>query len=81
MQVFSARLFKILCEELDIDHTVLTLHTEVRWLSRGGCLSEILIFFQMFLLLCRAPASSVTLCNNFLMTAEIGTLDRLFHKD
>jgi hypothetical protein len=81
IHAFSARLFKILCEEMGCGHTTPTLHTEIRWLSKGkNGLSEIVIF-KMFLLLCRAPTSSVTLCNTFLMIAEIGIHGRQFHRD
>ena len=32
----NSRLFKIFCEDLHADHSVLLLYSNVRWLSRGN---------------------------------------------
>ena len=49
----NSRLFKILCEDLCADHSVLLFHSNVRWLSRGNVSKrvyelrkELLDFFQ-----------------------------------
>lgn len=49
----NSRLFKLLCEDFDANHSVLLFHTDVRWLSRGSVTKriyelhgELLEFFQ-----------------------------------
>ena len=49
----NSRLFKILCEDLDANHSVLLFHNNVRWISRGNVTKrvyelrkELLGFFQ-----------------------------------
>ncbi|KAI6656026.1 hypothetical protein LOD99_1760 [Oopsacas minuta] len=37
----NTRVFRLLCQELDIDHQNLLFYTEVRWLSRGNMLSRV----------------------------------------
>ena len=39
------RLFMLFCEEQNADHVRLLLHTEVRWLLKGNCLT---IFMELF---------------------------------
>jgi hypothetical protein len=46
-------LFEKLCQEMDAEHKLLLLHTEIRWLSRGEILNralklqnEIFLFFE-----------------------------------
>lgn len=43
------RLFRRLCEENDEDHLQLLLHTEVRWLSKGTCLTRFVDLFDSVL--------------------------------
>ncbi|KFD48236.1 hypothetical protein M514_15905, partial [Trichuris suis] len=43
------RLFKQLCEESDAEYKRLLLHTEVRWLSKGACLTRFYCLFKAVL--------------------------------
>lgn len=40
------RLFRQLCEESDAEYKHLLLHTEVRWLSKGACLTRFYCLFE-----------------------------------
>uniref|UniRef100_A0A5S6R034 DUF4371 domain-containing protein n=1 Tax=Trichuris muris TaxID=70415 RepID=A0A5S6R034_TRIMR len=40
------RLFRQLCEESDAEYKRLLLHTEVRWLSKGACLTRFYCLFE-----------------------------------
>lgn len=42
----NSRLFRRLCIENDEDYERLLLHTEVRWLSKGNCLSRVFNLFE-----------------------------------
>ena len=42
----NSRLFRQLCSENDEDYDRLLLHTEVRWLSKGNCLSRVFTLFD-----------------------------------
>jgi len=37
----NTRIFKVMCDEMGSDYTSLLLHTHVRWLSRGKCLTRL----------------------------------------
>ena len=43
---FNSQLSHLLCIENDEDFQCLLLHTEVRWLSKGNCLTVFWIFFK-----------------------------------
>uniref|UniRef100_A0A8C0VXM4 SCAN domain-containing protein 3 n=1 Tax=Castor canadensis TaxID=51338 RepID=A0A8C0VXM4_CASCN len=45
----NSRLFSLLCDNMEIDHKQLLLHTEIRWLSRGRVLSRIFEIRNEFL--------------------------------
>ncbi|KFD54718.1 LOW QUALITY PROTEIN: hypothetical protein M514_04418 [Trichuris suis] len=45
----SLRLFRQLCEQNDEEYNRLLLHTEVRWLSKGDCLSSFYSLFETVL--------------------------------
>ena len=40
----NARLFSVLCKEMQSDHDSLLIHTEVRWLSNGNLLQRLVEF-------------------------------------
>ncbi|CDW61102.1 hypothetical protein TTRE_0000953001 [Trichuris trichiura] len=42
------RLFRQLCEESDAEYSRLLLHTKVRWLSKGTCLTRFYCLFELF---------------------------------
>jgi len=41
------RLFKLFCEEQNVDHVELLLHTWVRWLSKGNCFKRFMELFNI----------------------------------
>jgi hypothetical protein len=40
--------FKLLCDEIDSEHTTLLIRTEIRWLSRGKVLVRVSKFLRKF---------------------------------
>lgn len=75
----NTRLFVQLCDENDEDFQRLLLHTEVRWLSKGACLSRFYLLFDSVLefLESKDPDLKKNLIN---FKADIAYLTDLFKK-
>lgn len=75
----NTRLFAQLCDENDEDFQRLLLHTEVRWLSRGACLTRFYSLFESVLefLESKDPGLKEKLIN---LKADIAYLTDLFKK-
>lgn len=75
----NTRLFALLCDENDEDFQRLLLHTEVRWLSKGACLSRFYMLFESVIefLETKAPEVKESLIK---YKADIAYLTDLFKK-
>jgi len=75
----NTRLFAQLCDENDEDFQRLLLHTEVRWLSKGACLTRFYSLFESVLefLESKDPDLKENLIN---LKADIAYLTDLFKK-
>lgn len=75
----NTRLFAQLCDENDEDFQRLLLHTEVRWLSKGACLTRFYSLFESVLefLESKDPDLKENLIN---LKADIAYLTDLFQK-
>ena len=62
-RALNHRLFKAFCDEMGSEHSILLLHTEVRWLSRGLILNRVFeLRTEVEMFLCDRNSK---LCENF----------------